>query len=411
MGRPLKSAVLLTLLFALLCPGGALARERALQPLFSGTDKDRPRVSVKLRPVVVNGKPLVARFPTEIRFFPSASSGPGKVMVIAEKRGALRWVVLRTGETGYFFRVGAVGIEVEQGLMGFDFDPEFPKRPYIYTYHLAPGGGFGGRSVITRWTVWGDDVRSMTATSKVVLEFPQPQAGHNGGQVAFGPDGMLYVGFGDGGWQGDPRNRGQDGENLHGTVIRIDVRSLDGDVPYTIPPDNPFVDGGHQPEVFAYGFRNPFRFDFGPSGRLLLADVGQERLEEINDVVSGGNYGWSFKEGSLCYGLGRLREGSCDDPSFIDPIHEYRRSEGRAVIGGKFYRGRRVPKLAGFFLFGDYTNGRLWGIKPGDDGEHVLVSLGGFGIAPVCFGQDEAGEIYVGVQRGRIYKIVPGPPT
>ncbi len=390
--------------------GDAWAGVRALRPLFSGVDKERPQVGVRLKPVTLDGKPLTARFPTEIRFLPTANKRPSRVIVIAEKRGALKWADLRTGETGYLFRIEGSEPGVEQGLMGFDFDPSYPEVPHVYTYHVAPGGGFGGRSIITRWTLWGDDVRSLTATSERVLEFRQPQGQHNGGQVAFGPDGMLYVGFGDGGWQGDPRNRGQDRESLHGTVIRIDVHGRDEGKGYAVPRDNPFVGGGHLPEVYAFGFRNPFRFDFGPDGVLLLADVGQERVEEIDQVVAGGNYGWSLKEGSLCFGLSsRPREGSCDDPDLIDPLHEYRRTEGRAVIGGKFYEGRKVPELAGRFVFGDYTNGRLWEVAPhrGDEGADV-VAMGGFGIAPVCFGRDGLGELYVGVQGGLIYKLIPG---
>jgi glucose/arabinose dehydrogenase len=398
------------LLLALLCMvcGPAAAGERALRPLFSGPDRERPQVAVRLKPLTVDGQPVMARSPTEIRFLPGSGPRAGRVMVIAERRGALKWIDLRTGETGYFFRVDGVGIDLEQGLLGFDFDPAFPARPYVYTHHVGPGG-FGGRSVLTRWTLWGDDVRSMTAESEVLLELSQPQASHNGGQVAFGPDGMLYVGFGDGGWEGDPRNRGQDRTNLFGTIIRIDVSGSGDGLPYRIPADNPFLAGEHQPEVWAFGFRNPEHFDFGPDGSLLLGDVGQDRLEEIDQVHRGGNYGWSLKEGSLCFGQGRRREGACDDPELIDPIHEYRIGEGWTVIGGKFYAGRKIDGLDGRFLFGDPTTGRMWAITPASaTARPELVALGGFGIAPACFGRDLAGEVYVGVQSGRVYKVVPG---
>lgn len=412
MGQPLTTRRIALLTLSVLCLLAvplrpAVGAERALRPLFAGADRQRVQVPVKLKPVSLDGQPLLARFPTEIRFLPTGTDRPSHVMVIAEKRGALKWADLKTGESGYLFRIPHVGIDIEQGLVGFDFDPQFPARPYIYTHHQSPGGGFGGRSVITRWTMWGDDVRSMTAESSVILEFVQPQGANNGGQVTFGPDGLLYLSFGDGGWQGDPANRAQDPTNLHGTVLRLDVSQTDGT--YSVPPDNPFVGGGHLPEVWAFGFRNPWRFDFGPDGELLLADVGQERFEEINQVVRGGNYGWSLREGTSCYGLSRKRSGSCDDEDLIDPIHEYRRAEGRAVIGGKFYEGRKLPALDGRFVFGDYTNGRLWAIAPvGEQGGGDVVALGGFGIAPVCFGRDDAGEVYVGVQGGRIYKLLPG---
>lgn len=396
MSRVRLAPVVLTLLLAG-CGG------KALRPLYSAADEARPRAAVRLKALVAAQKPVITGAPTEIRFLPDAER-PDQVLVVAERGGGLRWVDLRSGESGYFFRVASVGIEVEQGLLGYAFDPDFPAVPHVYTHHVAFGGGFGGRTVITRWRLWGDDVRSMTAESDVVLEFDQPQGGHNGGPIEFGPDGMLYVAFGDGGWQGDPRNRSQDRTTFFGSVIRIDVRGVEEG--YRVPEDNPFVDGGHLPEVWAFGFRNPWRLDFDAAGRMVLADVGQDRLEEINLVVRGGNYGWSLKEGTLCFGVGRRRPGSCEDPELIDPIYEYRRSEGRAVIGGRFYEGKRLPELAGRFVFGDYTHGRLWAVRP-DDGD--VIALGGFGIAPTCFGTDSGGEVYVGVQSGRIYKLVPGP--
>jgi len=399
-----RALVAIAILVGVFVADSAHARP-ALRPIFAASDEAREQVPARLRPLMAGGRPVVARGPTEIRFLPDLDRRD-RVLVVAERRGGLRWFDLRTGESGYFFRVSSVGIEVEQGLLGFAFDPDFPKVPVVYTHHVAFGGGFGGRSVVTRWRLWGDDVRSMTATSEVVLEFNQPQGGHNGGPIEFGPDGMLYVAFGDGGWQGDPRNRSQDPTNLFGTVIRIDVRRVDEG--YRVPDDNPFVEGGHLPEVWAYGFRNPWRMDFDAEGRLLLADVGQDRVEEIDLVVAGGNYGWSLKEGTLCFGVGRRRDGSCEDPDLIDPIYEYRRSDGRAVIGGRVYGGKRLPGLEGRFLFGDYTHGRLWAVRP-DDGD--VVALGGFGIAPTCFGRDSDGEVYVGVQSGRIYKLVPGPRT
>lgn len=399
---------MLALLLALLLPQSSDAAGRALRPLLSGLDKERTQVPVKLRPLMADGKPVLATYPTEMRFMPGRNGRPSRTLVVSEKRGAMRWVDVRTGESGYLFRVDGVGIDIEQGLVGFDFDPDFPNTPHLYTHHQAPGG-FGGRTVITRWALWGDDVRSMTATSEVIFELSQPQGAHNGGQLAFGPDGMLYIGLGDGGWEGDPNNRAQDTTSLFGSVLRIDVKIEEEGRKYGIPKDNPFVEGGHLPEVWAYGFRNPVHFDFGPGGVLLLGDIGQDRIEEIDQVVRGGNYGWSLKEGSLCFGLGRKRRGACADENLIDPIHQYRTREGWVVVGGKFYGGRKIPALSGRFLFGDYTTGRIWAISPESEAAPAdLVALGGFGVAPVCFGVDDAGEIYVGVQSGRIYKIVPG---
>ena len=380
---------------------------RPLRPLWTGANATQSRIAARLKPLQLEGRPLRTGVPTEIRFLPTDTGKPSRVLVVAEKRGTIRWIDLRTEDSGFLLEIPNVGIDIEQGLLGFDFHPDFPAVPEVYTHHQA-AVGFGGRTVLTRWTIWGDDVSSMTAQGEEILAFDQPQGGHNGGQLAFGPDGYLYVGFGDGGWQGDPEDHAQDTTNLFGAMIRIDVDRRDPGLAYAIPADNPFVSGGHLPEVFAFGFRNPWRFDFGPEGVLLLADLGQERIEEINAVVPGGNYGWSLKEGSLCYGgLLRVRRGACEDPELIDPIHQYKRGEGRAIIGGKFYRGDKLPGLLGAFVFADHTSGRIWGVRTAGDTAEVLA-IGGFGIAPTAFGRDDLGEVYVGVQSGRIYKLVPG---
>ena len=402
--EPTLRPLILSAVLALLCSGCAY---RPLRPIMARQDKDRDQIGIRLRPVKVDGRPVRTGVPTEIRFLPTDTGKASRVLVVAEKRGTIRWVDLRTGESGFLLKIPNVGIDIEQGLLGFDFHPDFPAVPELYTHHQS-AVGFGGRTVLTRWTVWGDEVSAMTTQGEQILAFDQPQGGHNGGQLSFGPDGNLYVGFGDGGWQGDPENQAQDPTTFFGSIIRIDVDRRDPGLAYAVPEDNPFVQGGHLPEVYAFGFRNPWRFDFGPEGVLLVADVGQDRLEEIDLVVAGGNYGWSLKEGTECYGLprpGRIR--TCQDDDLRGPIHEYRRSEGRAIIGGKFYSGSKVAALEGAFVFGDYTSGRLWALRPTEDGATVLA-LGGFGIAPTSFGRDDNGEVYVGVQSGRIYRLVPG---
>ena len=361
-------------------------------------------MSVRLQALKVDGETLRAGVPTEIRFLPDRAGKADRLMLVAEKGGTIRWIHLKTGETGALLRIPNVGIDIEQGLLGFDLHPDWPERAELFTHHQA-AEGFGGRTVVTRWHVRGP-IEEATLTGEEVLSFAQPQGGHNGGQLAFGPDGYLYVGFGDGGWQGDPQNEAQDAHTLFGSIIRIDV-----DVPgvsYAIPADNPFVAGQFRREIFAYGFRNPWRLDFGPQNELVVADVGQDRLEEINVVLAGGNYGWSLKEGDLCYGGPfRQRRGSCEDPDLIDPVHLYRRAEGRAVIGGKFYRGQDIETLKDAYVFADYTSGRFWALRMHTRPVEV-VALGGFGLAPTAFGRDSAGELYVGVQSGRIYKLIAG---
>lgn len=393
-----RSVALLVIAIAL----AGCATTGPLVPVFSGADRERGQVGVRLKPVLAAGVEVQVRQPTDLAFLPEDERGH-PVLLVSERSGGLRWFDLRTGDAGTLLSVNAWPIEVEQGFLGFTLHPDFPRVPEIYTHHIAIGGGLGGRSVLTRWRIWGDDVRSMTAEPEVLLEVVQPQAAHNGGQVRFGPDGFLYLGLGDGGWQGDPANRAQNRKDLLGTILRLDVAE---DGPYRVPADNPFVGGGHRPEVWAFGFRNPWRFDWSSEGTLYVADVGQDRIEEIDRVEAGGNYGWSLREGTACYGQGRVRPGSCDDEGLIDPVYEYRRNDGRAIVGGRFYEGRKLDPLAGRFVFGDYTSGRLWAFS--EDASPPLLALGGFGVAPVAFGEDAEGELYLAVQGGRIYRLVPG---
>jgi glucose/arabinose dehydrogenase len=396
---------LLALCAALSLTVPACATAGGLQPSFLAPDTSRPRLDVELIPLRFGRKMLVATQPVDLAFFP----GDAAHLLVAEKKGVLRWFDLDKARTGAVLSVPDPGSDMEEGLVGFALHPRYPENGEIYTYHLATGGP-GGRSVITRWAVRGDVERGFeVAASEVVLQFDQPSLGHNGGQVAFGPDGMLYVGFGDGGYQNDPGNRVQGKVSYFGTIIRIDVDRRDPGKAYAVPQDNPFIAGGHQPEVWAYGFRNPWRFAFAPDGRLLVADVGQDRIEEIDVVLRGGNYGWSLKEGTRCFGTARNREGRCDDETLIDPLYEYGRDDGRAVIGGKFWSHPDAPALQGSFLFGDNTNGRIWALRlPAADGAPPTVTaLGGFGIGITAFGNGPKGGVYVAAFGGRIYQIAP----
>lgn len=397
------------LLCCLLLAAPALAAPK--KGRIRGADKDRPVVAAGLERLQAGGKPISGQTVTELRFYP----GRPELLVLAEKRGRLRWVNLETGDDGAILtldQLGPVGQYIEEGLLSFAFHPRFAENGTLFTSHTDPRQK-PTRSVITRWTVESGGDGPRASQGEEVLGVLQPDKGHHGGQIQFGPDGYLYLGLGDGGGQRDPDEMGQNTTTFMGSILRIDIdRRVPGRA-YAIPEDNPFADGTrHMKEVFAYGLRNPWRFSFGPDGALLVADVGQDAFEEINVVTAGGNYGWSVKEGAECFAPARERKlgVACDDPSLVDPLHSYGRGEGGAVIGGYVYTGAAIPALAGRYVFGDNTNGRIWGLEfpdPELDEAPVISALGEFNWWITTFGQGPDGELYVAGWDGRIFKIVP----
>lgn len=292
--------------------------------------------------------------------------------------------------------------EFETGLLGMAFHPDFASNGWVFVSYVTRIDG-RWRSRISRFSATSS--RLDPNSERVVLQFDQPYANHNGGHLSFGPDGHLYASFGDGGDAGDPGRRGQDRSNLFGTFIRIDVDQL----PYRVPTDNPFVDEGSsnvRPEIWAYGFRNPWRFSFDRStGTLWTGDVGQERREEVDIVQAGGNYGWSELEGSLCF-----RSSECSVGDTILPVAEYGHDEGISITGGFVYRGRAIPELEGVYLYADFGTGILWGLfenpRTGQREPRTLLSTG---LSISAFGESNDGEIYLlGYgDSGSIHRLVP----
>ena len=247
----------------------------------------------------------------------------------------------------------------------------------------------------------------------IILSIPQGFSNHNGGQIAFGPDGYLYAGWGDGGGAGDPLDRAQDTSNLLGTMIRI---GADGGTPYAIPSDNPFVanaanlcsqgfGGADCPEIFAWGFRNPWRWSFDrQNGDLWVGDVGQAQWEEVDRVVRSGNYGWDEREGAHCF-----EPASGCSTNFADPITEYSHAEGISITGGYVYRGAAVPELQGQYVYADFGSGRIWAVpatsQQGAVGEQLLDTA----LNITSFAEDNDGEIYVVHYGGEVYQIVDAP--
>jgi glucose/arabinose dehydrogenase len=287
----------------------------------------------------------------------------------------------------------------EQGLLGLAFHPEYRRNGRFFVNYTDVNGD----TVIAEFRTSDDPNVADAGSGRTLLQFDQPFANHNGGQIGFGPDGFLYIGSGDGGSGGDPEGNGQDTNALLGKLLRIDV---DAGGRYGIPEDNPFRDGGGAPEVWAYGLRNPWRFSFdSETDELWIADVGQDAFEEINRVRAdepGLNYGWNVMEGRECFG-----SDDCDRSEKVVPVSGYSHDLGCSVTGGNVYRGSDFPTLTGGYLFADFCSGIIWGIDARTQGFTEPVELLSSGIAISSFGVDEQEEMYVtDLDGGRLLRVV-----
>jgi len=295
----------------------------------------------------------------------------------------------------------------EAGLLGLAFHPRFEQNRQVFLSYNAKGSRLP--STISRFGYTADG-RIDPGSEQVLLQVDQPYGNHNGGQVAFGPDGYLYIGLGDGGAAGDPQENGQNTNTLLGAMLRIDV---DNGTPYAIPKDNPFASSDKgRGEIYAWGLRNPWRWSFDrATGELWVADVGQNDWEEINLMNRSGNYGWNLKEGTHCYNTSDC-DATARAANVIEPVAEYSHDQGCSVTGGYVYRGEQIKSLQGTYLFGDFCSGRIWGLTRHDAAEKnspgfqkTLLVKSDLMIS--SFAQDNLGEIYVLHYDGEIYKIVP----
>jgi glucose/arabinose dehydrogenase len=328
-----------------------------------------------------------------------AADGSDRLFVL-ERTGVIR--ILRNGvidATPFLDISGLVNSSgPEQGLLGLAFPPDYSNRGHFYLYYTDHAGV--GDSVLARYRLSADPDVADPASAETLLRLAQPFTNHNGGQLAFGPDGYLYLGLGDGGSGGDPLGNAQNPASLLGKLLRIDVEA--GVAPYAIPADNPFGN-----EIWATGLRNPWRFSFDRlTGDLYIGDVGQNAFEEVNFQPAAGpggqNYGWVRMEGMHCYtGLG------CDQAGLTLPVAEYSHADGNcSITGGHVYRGAQYPSLQGIYLYGDFCSGQLWGLRQGVAGwenQHLLNS----GLNLSTFGEDESGNLYVAdYGSGNLYRIV-----
>ncbi len=293
----------------------------------------------------------------------------------------------------------------EQGLLGLAFHPDYAGNGLFFVNYTD----LEGNTVVARFAASGDPNRAEPGSEVVILTLNQPAVNHNGGHLAFGQDGYLYVGTGDGGGAGDQYANGQNGKTLLGAMLRLDV---DGEAPYTVPGTNPFVGRPDvRDEIWALGLRNPWRYSFDRlTGDLFIADVGQNQYEEVNfqpaDSAGGQNYGWPMMEGRNCYPADR----PCERTGLTLPVLEYDHSRGCSVTGGYVYRGQEFPILTGIYLFGDYCSGRIWGLAPAGNGDWQVAELAQVDGQLSSFGENERGELYLlDMGRGEILKIAAKP--
>jgi glucose/arabinose dehydrogenase len=329
------------------------------------------------------------------------TSPPGDArLFVVEQAGQIRIVQNGALVSTPFLNISQkISYGGERGLLGLTFDPQYASNGYFYVYFTAPNGDI----TVERYTVSAGDPNIADMAFAPVITIPHQQFGnHNGGQLAFGPDGYLYIGTGDGGGGGDPLGNAQSGRSLLGKMLRLDVSSL----PYKIPPTNPYIaSSSRAPEIWAYGLRNPWRFSFDSiTSTVFIGDVGQNAREEINVADTNGaglNYGWNITEGMICYAA-----SACDIAGITLPVVDHARADAVSITGGYVYRGNNIPELRGTYLYGDfgkgwvksfvYANGAATEQK--DWPTLQTSSLASFGV-------DSAGEMYIVSLGGTIFRI------
>jgi glucose/arabinose dehydrogenase len=335
----------------------------------------------------------------------AANDGSRRLFVI-EQAGRI-WLVRdgARGETPFLDMAGLVRAGGEQGLLGLAFHPDYPDDPRFFVYYTDREGGQRVATV----RVSDDPDKADANAIEPILRMEDFAPNHNGGSLAFGPDGFLYVATGDGGGGGDPRGSGQNLSTYLGKILRLDVDNPSGSRPYGIPSDNPFQDqNGTLPEIWVTGLRNPWRTSFDrATGDFWIGDVGQGRYEEIDVVragTSGQNFGWNVTEGFTCFDSG----DPCEPEGMVPPVTAYSHDFGCSVTGGYVYRGTTVTTLVGGYLFADYCSGTMWAIDAAAarvDAPRVVLESG---RSISSFGEGEDGELYITDIGGTLLQVVPG---
>ena len=336
----------------------------------------------------------------------NAGDGTDRIFVV-EQSGKIYVFENNTGVTvkkKFLDITDSVSSGGEMGLLGLAFHPNYENNEYFYLNYTKSSPY--RRTLIVRFQVSNANPDSADrSSSKILMEIAQPFSNHNGGQLAFGPDGYLYIALGDGGSGGDPQGNAQNKSSLLGKLLRIDVDQTQGSINYAIPLNNPFKNNtqGFKEEIYAYGLRNPWRFSFdSPTGRLWCADVGQNAWEEIDLIVKGGNYGWRCYEGNHNYDL-----SGCTDTNYIFPVWEYSHSDGVSITGGYVYRGPNLPDLYGKYIYGDFGTRKIWALTYDGTNPPTNKLLLTSSVSIASFGVDINNELYVVGYNGIIYRFTP----
>lgn len=365
-------------------------------PAFAELEFPRPEETPHFRPVVITH----AKDGSNRIFFVSQQ---GAIYVAPNRQDVKEAKTFLDIESNVVYRDN----KNEEGMLGLAFHPNYRENGFFYVYYTTKDAD--QTSVISRFSVSKSDPDKADPDSEVeLMRLPQPYWNHNGGSIEFGPDGYLYIGLGDGGAGRDPHGNGQNTQTMLGSILRIDIDKKDAGKAYAIPKDNPFADGkGGLPEIYAYGLRNVWRLSFDSrTGHFWVADVGQDLWEEINIVEKGGNYGWNLREGMHPFG----KDGVEKSDDLIDPIWEYDHKTGKSITGGHVYRGSKVPKLDGYYLYADYVTGRFWALKYNYKTETVeenreIKTPADTQFPIMAFGTDENGEVYCGDAFGKLYRF------
>lgn len=375
-------------------------------------DTTTPTPNPNINPPAVTDYTLTEAFPN-LKFdkpveLTSPTDGTNRIFVVSQNGKIQVFPNLATAtEAPVFLDISRkVATGGELGLLGFAFHPDYKTNGYFFVNYTR---GNPLTTVISRFKVSASDPNVADPNSEqVLLTYAQPYSNHNGGKLAFGNDGFLYIASGDGGSGGDPQNFAQNRQQLLGKILRIDVNSPSGNLPYSIPADNPYKGNtqSFREEIYAYGLRNPWRFSFDkPTGTLWAGDVGQGNVEEISIIKNGGNYGWKIREGNTCYGA-----ANCDVTGLEEPIWTYplNAGNGRSVTGGFVCHDKNLAGLEGKYIFGDYVSGNVWALTfNGNQAvKNELVTKLADNIS--SFGEDSQQQLYVfGYTSGKVYKFNP----
>jgi glucose/arabinose dehydrogenase len=413
--KMLKKALLALsiLLIAGFVAGAALLNKMGINPQlwlsmpeasqFSGTGENQNSVSISLEEIAEDFNQI-----TDFQFFPGSDND----LLVLQKTGELFQLNLNKNEKHLLAKIDVLS-GGEEGLLGVAIHPDYPKVPCVYLNYVVSKNK-KDTSQVHEWCMEIDSNKTRWYQHKLIFELEQPYSNHNAGHLIFDNKGLLYIPWGDGGSREDPHDHAQNLQSFLGKILRVNPEAFNSELPYSIPEDNPFVEKPDIPdEIYAYGLRNPWKLAFDTQGRLITADVGQDKWEEITFVEAGGNHGWNQLEALHCF------KSNCSAENTVMPFIEYGHDEGKSVTGGYVYLSKEIPELHNKYIYGDFVSGRLWAadlpetlktipLNKSEDAKAYtkIYQLGQWPALISSFARDHSGNIYLAdFARGKIFKI------